>query len=102
MHSRRLGPHLASISKNAADPQKRRPKKLHLWLPLDFLINFHERATAMFPYVSVSLNALLVFYLSLSASVSAADQDVLVGGATQRRGYSKGELMPVSCLNRTM
>ncbi|OCT51041.1 hypothetical protein CLCR_08750 [Cladophialophora carrionii] len=56
----------------------------------------------MFGYVSVSLNALLVFYLSLSASVTAADQDTLIYGESKRKGYSKGELIPVSCLNRTI
>jgi hypothetical protein len=56
----------------------------------------------MIRYVTVSLNALLVFYLALLTSVSAADQDALLSGAPKRKGYSKGELMPVTCLNRTM
>jgi hypothetical protein len=66
------------------------------------IISVGQLKQAMFGYVSVSLNALLVFYLSLSASVTAADQDPLVNGDSKRRGYSKGELIPVSCLNRTM
>lgn len=52
--------------------------------------------------LALPLNAILIFYLSLSASVSAADEKVLGDVASKRRGYSKGELMPVSCLNRTM
>lgn len=57
---------------------------------------------AMLRYVSVPLNGLLFFYLSLSASVNAADEKTLVNEAPTRRGYSKGELVAVSCLNRTM
>ncbi|EXJ90534.1 hypothetical protein A1O1_03637 [Capronia coronata CBS 617.96] len=48
-------------------------------------------------------NALVVFYLSLATSVSAAsDQTSLVDGASRKRGYLNGDLIPVSCLNRTI
>ncbi|KIW81079.1 hypothetical protein Z517_04102 [Fonsecaea pedrosoi CBS 271.37] len=58
----------------------------------------------MLRHVSVYLNALSIFYLYLSASVTvaAADETTELNGASPRRGYSKGELMPVSCLNRTI
>jgi hypothetical protein len=56
----------------------------------------------MLRYATVSLNALLLFYLSLSAFVNAADENVLLNAVSNKRGWSKGELMPISCLNRTM
>jgi hypothetical protein len=57
----------------------------------------------MFRSLSLPLQGILVFYLALSASVNAAEESVLSpDAAPKRRGYSKGELMPVSCLNRTM
>lgn len=56
----------------------------------------------MFGCVSVPVKALLLFYLSLCAFVSAADETISVDEDLNRRGYSKGELIPVSCLNRTM
>jgi hypothetical protein len=48
------------------------------------------------------LNILIAFYLSLSAAVNAADEKILGNGGANRRGYTKGEMVPVSCLNRTM
>lgn len=48
------------------------------------------------------LRALCVFYFSLSASVQAADPQSPLSSQKNRRGYNKGELMPVSCLNRTI
>lgn len=57
---------------------------------------------AMLRCMLLPLHAFLIFYLSLSASVAASDEKVLLNGAPRTRGYSKGELMPVSCLNRTM
>ena len=56
----------------------------------------------MHSYASLSLRALVVFFLSLSASVKAADQASLSSNAANRRGYSKGDLMPVTCMNRTL
>ncbi|KAK6383807.1 hypothetical protein LTS17_003099 [Exophiala oligosperma] len=47
-------------------------------------------------------NVLLVFYAALCASVNAVDEKVLSNATPKRRGYSKGESMPVSCLNRTI
>ncbi|KAI1618664.1 hypothetical protein EDD37DRAFT_623373 [Exophiala viscosa] len=57
---------------------------------------------AMLRCMPLPIHALLLFYLSLSVSVAASDETVLLNGASERRGYSKGELMPVSCLNRTI
>lgn len=48
------------------------------------------------------LRALCLFYLSLSASVQAADPQTPLSSQKNRRGYNKGELMPVTCLNRTI
>lgn len=57
----------------------------------------------MFWFLPLPLNALVVFYLSLATSVGAAgDQTTLVDGTSKRKGYLNDELMPVSCLNRTM
>jgi len=47
------------------------------------------------------LRVLFWCYLSLSTTVNAAGQAALVGRG-KRTGYRKGDLMPVSCLNRTM
>ena len=65
-------------------------------------ITFPERVTTMHRYKIVPLNAVIHFYLYLSATVGAAEEDALPSAALKRRGYSRGELMPVSCLNRTM
>ncbi len=66
-------------------------------------IQFEASSIDMLRYASLPLNALLVFYLSLSISVSAAaDEKPLGNDGSSRRSYSSGELMPVSCLNRTM
>jgi hypothetical protein len=51
--------------------------------------------------LSECLHICYVFYLSLCASVQAADQSSL-SKTSGRRGYSKGDLMPVSCMNRTL
>ena len=48
------------------------------------------------------LRALCLFYLSLSASVHAADPQTPLSPSKNRRGYTRGDLMPVSCLNRTI
>lgn len=56
----------------------------------------------MFRSACIPLHALFIFYLSLSAAVNAAEETVLSDGTPNRRGYTKGELIPVSCLNRTM
>jgi len=63
---------------------------------------FHPLGSTMLRHVFVPFNVLVVFYLSLSAFVSAADEKPMAPGAAKRRGYSQGELIPVSCLNRTM
>lgn len=52
--------------------------------------------------VSWPFRALLVFYLSLSASVSVAEETILSNEGGKRRSYSRGDLIPVTCLNRTM
>jgi hypothetical protein len=51
---------------------------------------------------AVSLHVLLVFYASLCIAVKAAEEVAIVKDGPRRRGYTKGELVPVSCLNRTM
>jgi hypothetical protein len=41
--------------------------------------------------------------VSLFTAVKAADEPPAGGeNGPRRRGYAKGELVPVSCLNRTM
>jgi hypothetical protein len=57
--------------------------------------------------LSLYLHICYVFYLSLSACVnaaSAADQNTFFPqpNTATRKGYSKGDLMPVSCMNRTL
>ncbi|KAK5307423.1 hypothetical protein LTR99_000394 [Exophiala xenobiotica] len=52
--------------------------------------------------LSLPLNALFIFYLALCSSVKASDEKILSNGSPKRRGYSPGELMPVTCLNRTI
>jgi hypothetical protein len=52
----------------------------------------------MQPFLHIFLRALLLFYCSLCVTVNAADEEIL---SLQRRGYKKGDLVPVSCLNRT-
>ncbi|KAL2396948.1 hypothetical protein ABEF93_005108 [Exophiala dermatitidis] len=61
----------------------------------------------MLLHLPLPLNALVVFYLTIASSVSAAlaDQSNLKGvnnEPSKRRGYSRGEPVPVSCLNRTI
>ncbi|KAL2426888.1 hypothetical protein ABEF95_002654 [Exophiala dermatitidis] len=63
----------------------------------------------MLLHLPLPLNALVVFYLTIASSVtvSAADQTNLKGVTgnnepLKRRGYSMGEPVPVSCLNRTI
>jgi hypothetical protein len=51
---------------------------------------------------AVSLHILLVFYASLCIAVKAAEEVAIVNNGPRRKGYTKGELVPVSCLNRTM
>ena len=51
---------------------------------------------------AVSLHILLVFYASLCIAVKAAEEIATVKYGPRRKGYTKGELVPVSCLNRTM
>ncbi len=52
--------------------------------------------------VKILVQALLTFYLSLLVGVNAADERVLGNVAGSNKGYAKGDLVPVSCLNRTM
>ncbi|RMZ80190.1 hypothetical protein DV737_g3075, partial [Chaetothyriales sp. CBS 132003] len=47
----------------------------------------------MWSYASLTLRALVIFFLSLSSSVKANHEN---------HYYSKGDLMPVTCLNRTL
>jgi hypothetical protein len=53
-------------------------------------------------FLAVGLHILLVFYASLCIAVKAADEPDATKNGPRRRGYAKGELVPVSCLNRTM
>ncbi|KAK5056061.1 hypothetical protein LTR84_012612 [Exophiala bonariae] len=56
----------------------------------------------MLRFACIPFNALLFFYLSLSSAVNAAQEKVLSDPTPNRRGYTKGDLIPVSCLNRTI
>ena len=53
-------------------------------------------------FVKILVQALLTFYLSLLAGANAADERVLGKVVDNKKGYAKGDLVPVSCLNRTM
>lgn len=66
------------------------------------LLTLGLRQSTMFRLACLPLHALIVFYLSLSSAVNAAQEKVLSDPTPNRRGYTKGELIPVSCLNRTM
>jgi hypothetical protein len=48
------------------------------------------------------VRALFTFYISLCVAVTAADEKVLGAVGVSRKGYAKGDLVPVSCLNRTV
>lgn len=50
----------------------------------------------------IFIKALLVFYCSLCVTVHAAEDEVLLLRTARRKGYVKGDLLPVTCLNRTM
>jgi hypothetical protein len=54
--------------------------------------------------IPLPLRALCLFYLTLSSIVQAADPQSPLSSDTRpsRRGYKKGDLLPVSCLNRTI
>lgn len=72
-------------------------------LRIRLTLNTEHQANTMSQFAATSMRVFVVFYLSLSASVSAADElDTSLNPGAKRRGYSKGELIPVSCLNRTM
>lgn len=48
-------------------------------------------------------HALLIFYTSLSSCVHAASSDSQPSSlSSKRKAYSKGDLLPVTCLNRTI
>jgi hypothetical protein len=53
-------------------------------------------------FFAVGVHVLLVFYASLCIAVRAADEADTGDDGPKRRGYTKGELVPVSCLNRTV
>ena len=50
----------------------------------------------------IFIYTILVFYCSLCVTVNAADGEVPFTETTRRKGYKKGDAVPVSCLNRTM
>ena len=53
--------------------------------------------------VKILAQALLTFFLSLLVGVdAAADERILGNVVDSKKGYTKGDLVPVSCLNRTM
>lgn len=59
----------------------------------------------MVPSVTYLLHTIFVFYTSLSSIVNAAaaaETSVPKSAQIVRRGYSKGDLVPVTCLNRTI
>jgi hypothetical protein len=47
-------------------------------------------------------HAIVIFSLSLCPSVSAADEAALALSSPRPRGWRTGDLVPVTCLNRTM
>lgn len=55
----------------------------------------------MFRNAFLCMHVCYVFYLSLCSTVRAAEQSTL-SSQSNRKGYSKGDLMPVSCLNRSL
>lgn len=52
--------------------------------------------------VKILVQALFAFYLSLLVGVDAADKRDIGNVVDSKKGYAKGDLVPVSCLNRTM
>lgn len=69
------------------------------WAKLSsMLIVMYTSGTGIF---HILVRTLLIFYISLSLAVSAADEKVLRKLGGSRKGYVKGDLVPVSCLNRT-
>jgi hypothetical protein len=61
-----------------------------------------DATRTMYRSFHIFIKALLVFYCSLCVTVRAADDEVLLLRTARRKGYRKGDLLPVSCLNRTM
>ena len=60
-------------------------------------------AKAMYPSLTFLARIPLLFFCSLSLSVGSAQETVFTSdNPSELRGYSKGDLIPVSCLNRTM
>lgn len=55
----------------------------------------------MFGKLSLCFHVCYVFYLSLAASVDAAEQQTS-SRQSSRQGYARGDLMPVTCMNRTL
>jgi hypothetical protein len=53
-------------------------------------------------FLEILVRTLFTFYISLSVAVSAADEKVLGSVDVTRKGYAKGDLVPISCLNRTV
>jgi hypothetical protein len=53
-------------------------------------------------FLEVLSQTLLTIYISLWVIVSAADEKVLGSVGVTRKGYAKGDWVPVSCLNRTV
>lgn len=72
------------------------PSKWAFNLRLDVMYSSETR------FFKILVQALFTFYLSLSVAVSAADEKVFGSPAGARKGYAKGDPVPVSCLNRTM
>lgn len=53
-------------------------------------------------FFEILAQALLTFFISSSVAVSAADEKVIGSVSVTRKGYAEGDLVPVSCLNRTV
>jgi hypothetical protein len=54
-------------------------------------------------FLAVGLHILLIFYASPYTVVEAVGEpSVAADNGPRGRGYVEGELVPVSCLNRTM
>jgi hypothetical protein len=53
-------------------------------------------------FLAVGIHVLLAFYASLCIAVKAADEPATADNGPKRRGFTKGEPVPVSCLNRTV
>ena len=56
----------------------------------------------MSQHIAVSLRCISLFYLYLSSAIATDPQAPLSSPSKPRRGYKTGDLLPVTCLNRTI